>query len=170
MKSFKMSSMKQTHTSSMRVKAFKSRNKNSGATIVEILIAVLILSFGLLGMAALQTRALQGNQSSVARSQAIMLAYNIADAMRIDRVQAAVGQYNITNVAAGGVSADGSLAKNNLINWLNSARDNLGGTSTDPVRGTINCNGQASCTISLSWNDDRQGGIGAQTITIQTTL
>jgi type IV pilus assembly protein PilV len=138
--------------------------------MIEILIAVLILSFGLLGMAALQTRALQGNQSSTARSQAIMLTYNIVDAMRIDRGQAALGQYNITNVAAGGVSPDGTLAKNNLIFWLNTARDNLGGSPTDPVRGTINCNGQFACSISLTWDDKKTGGVGLQSVTIQTTI
>ena len=141
-----------------------------GATMIEILVAVLILSFGLLGMAALQTRALQGNQSSLQRSQATMLAYNILDAMRIDRVSVAAGSYNKTKVKAGGVTGT-TLADNNIIDWLNAAERNLGGTGDSPVFGTINCDGASLlCTVIIEWDDSRAGGLADQKVTVQARI
>lgn len=66
-----------------------------GFTLLEVLIAVVVLSIGLLGLAALQFSALRGNNQSYERSQAHTLAYEIADAMRANRVQAAAGAFNI---------------------------------------------------------------------------
>jgi type IV pilus assembly protein PilV len=142
-----------------------------GATMIEILIAVLILSFGLLGMAALQTRAIQGNQSSLQRSQAIMLAYSMMDMMRIDRVQAAASAYNMNKVTAGGFSSDGTLAKNNQISWLQAMAANLaGGVASTPAYGTISCNSAFFCTVTIEWDDSRSGGMPEQKVTVQGTI
>ncbi len=56
--------------------------KNSGFTLIEVLVAVVIMALGLLGLAALETSALAGNQSAYNRSLATQLAYDIADRMR----------------------------------------------------------------------------------------
>ena len=67
-----------------------------GATLIEVLVALLVLSIGLLGVAALQVSALQTNQSAHVRSQASVLAYDIADRMRANRDVAMAGGYNVT--------------------------------------------------------------------------
>jgi type IV pilus assembly protein PilV len=54
----------------------------NGASLIEVLIAVLILSVGMLGMASLQTRAMQFNQSAYYQSQTGVLAQDIFDRMR----------------------------------------------------------------------------------------
>lgn len=56
--------------------------KNSGFTLIEVLIAVVILAGGLLGLAALQAASLKNNQSAYNRSQATQLAYDMADRIR----------------------------------------------------------------------------------------
>lgn len=53
-----------------------------GFTLVEVLVALLLLSIGLLGLAGLQTRSLHSNGDALARSQASMIAYNILDYLR----------------------------------------------------------------------------------------
>ena len=65
-----------------------TRHRNQGFTLVEALIALLVLSIGLLGVAALQLIALQNNNNAMFRSQATYLAYDIADRMRANRDQA----------------------------------------------------------------------------------
>jgi type IV pilus assembly protein PilV len=146
-------------------------SNNKGVSLIEILIAVLILSFGLLGMAALQTRALQGNQSSLQRSQAVMLNASIIDAMRIDRDTASIGSYNITRVCGPeGIGTGGTLVKNNQIAWLTAARDNMGGSAASPVCGSINCNASFVCTVSLEWDDSKAGGLSAQTAVLTGRL
>ena len=50
--------------------------------MIEVMVALLVLSIGLLGLAALQTTSLQYNTGSYFRSQATFLAYDILDRMR----------------------------------------------------------------------------------------
>ncbi len=57
--------------------------KNSrGFTLIEVLVAVLILSVGLLGLAGLQARALQSTGGSLMRTFANQHVYDILDRMR----------------------------------------------------------------------------------------
>ena len=53
-----------------------------GFTMMEVLIALIILSIGLLGLAALQTTALRNNHGAYLRTQAILQAYDMSDRMR----------------------------------------------------------------------------------------
>lgn len=53
--------------------------KTGGFTLIEILIAVIILSIGLLGMAGIQLKGLRGTTNSTLRSQATMFANDIAE-------------------------------------------------------------------------------------------
>ncbi|TVQ74653.1 MAG: type IV pilus modification protein PilV, partial [Oceanospirillales bacterium] len=60
-------------------------HKQNGVSLIEILIALVVLSIGLLGMAALQTRTLSLNHSAYQRTQAVNLSYDIVDRMRSNR-------------------------------------------------------------------------------------
>ena len=53
-----------------------------GFTLIEVLVAVVILALGLLGLAGLQATGLANNQSAYNRSQVVQLAYDLADRMR----------------------------------------------------------------------------------------
>ncbi|MFQ3229000.1 type IV pilus modification protein PilV [Reinekea sp.] len=55
----------------------------SGSTMIEILVSVLIISIGLLGIAGTQTLGLANSQSALHRSYAAQLSYELADAMRL---------------------------------------------------------------------------------------
>jgi len=50
------------------------RIRQRGMTLIEILVAIVVLSVGLLGLAGLQLKGLQVNQGSIYRWQAAMLA------------------------------------------------------------------------------------------------
>lgn len=56
--------------------------------------AVLLLSMTALGYAALQLRGLSANSSSMWRSKATLLAYEMADRMRANRAGVTAGSYN----------------------------------------------------------------------------
>lgn len=56
--------------------------------------AVLLLSMTALGYAALQLRGLSANSSSMWRSKATLLTYEMADRMRANRVGVSAGSYN----------------------------------------------------------------------------
>lgn len=71
-----------------------SSTAQSGFTLIEILVAVLVLSIGLLGLAGLQATALRNNTSASERSQATFLAYDIIDRMRANPSAFDAGNYD----------------------------------------------------------------------------
>lgn len=81
-------------------------NDSAGFTLIEILISVVVLAIGLLGMAALQMNGLRNNQSAYFRAQATQLAYDMADRMRTNIVEA-------RDAASGGTYNNGASTPNN---------------------------------------------------------
>lgn len=60
----------------------QQRHRVSGVTLIEVLVATMILAVGLLGLAALLGNAMQSNQHASARTQAVFLASDMMDRMR----------------------------------------------------------------------------------------
>ena len=66
-----------------------------GFTLLEVLIAVVILSVGLLGLAALQATSLKSNHASLTRSQIAILSYDMVDRMRANMPAVRLGDYDL---------------------------------------------------------------------------
>lgn len=60
----------------------KQTRTQQGVTLVEAMIALLVISIGLLGIASLQITAMNQNASSLNHSQAVWIAYNMSDRIR----------------------------------------------------------------------------------------
>jgi type IV pilus assembly protein PilV len=67
-------------------------NSESGFTMVEVLVALVVLAIGLLGIAALYLSSLQAGRTAIYRTQAVNAAADLADRIRSNR--AAVADYN----------------------------------------------------------------------------
>ena len=67
----------------------------NGFTLLEVMIALLILSIGLLGLAALQATSLKINHGALLRTQATFLTYDMMDRLRANRTAALAGQCDI---------------------------------------------------------------------------
>jgi len=74
-------------------RASANLRSQNGFSLLEVLISVVILSFGLLGMVGLQAAALQGNRDARLQSSAVSLARELAEMMR--------GNKNIALLAVG---------------------------------------------------------------------
>lgn len=125
-----------------------------GLTLVEILIALLILSIGLLGLAGLQTMSLKFNTSAYYRTQATALAYDFADRMRANR-QAALGDLYIVSFqdpppACGAAALVGSVPEQDIAAWRNALACRIPQSTGEVVR-----NGN-EFTLTVQW-DDSQG-------------
>src|SRR5271163_4860263 len=72
----------------------------SGFTILEVLVSLVVLSIGLLGIAKLVLYSAHANDSAYLRSQATELAYEILDSMRANSTGAKAGNYNAVLAAA----------------------------------------------------------------------
>jgi type IV pilus assembly protein PilV len=102
-----------TFASSLRPKpSVKQKDCHTvgGFTLVEVLVALLVLSIGLLGLATLQIFSLSLNNESYVRTQSTVLAYDIIDKMRSNSVGVSAGNYDVgdASVAASKVSSYGS--------------------------------------------------------------
>ena len=63
-------------------------NHAAGASLLEVLVTVVLLSVGLLGIAGTQTIGLKNVANASLRTQASVLAYDIVDRMRANRIAA----------------------------------------------------------------------------------
>lgn len=136
-------------------------HRQRGMSMLEVLVAFIILAVGLLGLAGLQANALKNNQSSLQRSQAIMLSYSILDAIRADRANAAA----YTLAGTGTAPSGSSLISANQAAWISNLKTALGGTA----EGGIACNA-STCTITITWDDSRGGGTTAETLVTESRI
>ncbi len=146
--------------------------KQSGFTLIEVLVAVLILSLGLLGMAALQTQAMKTNQSALQRSQAVILANFMMDAMRANRLAATNNQYNLgTNGTPGSpvcnAPGDINLITHDQAHWLTAMKETLG--DNPATCGLISCQAN-NCIVKVFWDDSRSGGGNQQFIEVVSRI
>jgi len=149
-----------------------------GIGMIEVLIAVLVVSIGFLGMAALQAKALSTNNSAMARSMATIASYSILDAMRADIVNAGTGAYNGTVAAGSCPATGGTLASSQLNAWCNQLGAALGAVAS--TTGAINCLAASptsvDCTVTIQFDDSRAGkagttgGTGIQTVVTRAGL
>lgn len=143
------------------------RHRQAGLSLIEILVSVVILGIGLLGVAAMQSLALRGGQSSLEASQAVIQTNAIIEAMRANRVNA--NDYATAGMVCA-VPAGGTLAQNDLANWITNLKLSIGGATTD----TTTC-GQITgcplnCVITVRWDDSRAGGSAIRQFTTRTTI
>lgn len=132
-----------------------------GVSMIEVLVAIIVLSIGLLGLAGLQSAGLTHNQSASFRSTATMMSYSILDSMRANRVEARNGSYNIAIGAS--LSSGSTVPEQDVSNWLNELALRLpAGT------GAINVNGNV-VTVAVQWDDSR-GALAAQQFILTTQL
>lgn len=73
----------------------RHQTRQRGASMIEVLIALFVLSVGLLAVAGMQQIGLRNSHSAHLRSQATALAYDIADRMRANVVRARAQEYDV---------------------------------------------------------------------------
>lgn len=130
-------------------------NSNRGFTLIEVLIALLIVAVGLLSVAALQLQGLKYNHEAYLRSQINILAYDMAERMRLNRNNAAdyVDDYEIPAAMPGGCDpAVAGDAVNDLACWRQQVFNALppGGNANITANGDL-------YTVTLSWVEKEDG-------------
>jgi type IV pilus assembly protein PilV len=145
--------------------------KQSGFTLLEVLVAMLVLSIGLLGLAGLMASSMRNNLSASHRTQATWMAYDIIDRMRANRTGALAGSYATAMGAPATCSAapstTGTVPAQDIAAWKNQLACAL-----PAGNGSIAVNtGTRAATIVIQWNDSRGSqGLANQTFTVDTQL
>lgn len=157
--------------------------------MIEVLVALVVLSIGLMGMAGIQQTGVRNNHNALLHSQASMLAYEIADFMRGNLGAVRFGRYNTdtantTNPPSCADTAEGSaedcttteMATFHLSVWANHLAAHLpSGTGTiacldnntddfDP------CSHGSVIKVSVSWIETDIGGAENMTFVTEVAL
>ena len=131
-----------------------------GFTLVEVLIALIIMSIGMLGIAGLYVHSMNAGRTSIFRHQAVNLAGDIADRIRANPSGGAEYQ---TGTAADKGCIDGTvdcseeeMAQQDMWVWAAQAADTLPGgsvtvTFTDNAAPTPD-----SYQITIAWTEAGQ--------------
>ncbi|MCS5571735.1 MAG: type IV pilus modification protein PilV [Pseudomonadales bacterium] len=132
--------------------------RQKGLSLIEVMIALAVFSFGLLALAALMASGLKYNTSALHRSYATSQAYDMADRMRANRLGLDAGYYNDLSESdtdpdciESGCTPE-QMAHYDTWQW-----------NTDNARllpegaGTVSLKSSDSgiYTITVAWNDDR---------------
>ncbi|WP_321528892.1 type IV pilus modification protein PilV [Sedimenticola selenatireducens] len=133
--------------------------KQNGFTLVEILVAVLVLSLGLLGVAGMQVMSVKNSNSAYQRAQATQLSYDIIDRMRANRdeaektgsgyVVAFGGSYSASSACETGNCSPASMATYDIANWKTTLAATLPGGDGSVAINTAS----KMVTINIRWDD-----------------
>ncbi|HEX5339302.1 MAG TPA: type IV pilus modification protein PilV [Gammaproteobacteria bacterium] len=144
-----------------------AKRRSSGFTLIEVLVALVILSVGLLGIAGMITTALRTNDGAYLRTEANIMAYNILDRMRTNRDSATQGVYDSSMGTASditptptsclGSTANCTAAKMaawDVYEWKQELAANLPSGEGSIVT-SLDANGVVNATITVQWDAAR---------------
>lgn len=132
-------------------KSTKTLARAGGMTLVEVLVTLVIISVGLLGVAALQLTTLRNNYDAYVRSQAAMLAADILDRMRANRDEALNGNYVI---AVGAAPGTGTVWQADLTAWKATLAAQLPNGDGSVQTTAVDADGRVSVvSVAIQWGE-----------------
>ena len=137
--------------------------RSGGFSLLEVLIAVLVLAVGLLGIASLQLASHSFTESSMHRSQASTLAREMFERMRVNPAETKAGSYDITTLPtlstdceqAEGDCTPAELRQHDLRVWSERIATLLPGADASITTSANNGVDPVVVQITLQWNDSR---------------
>lgn len=135
------------------------RQCQRGVTLVEAMIALLVISIGLLGIASLQITAMNQNASSLHHSQAVWYAYNMSDRVRAnisgfasyDGINTGTNDYTQQCITARCSAAN--MINADAADWENMISNLPGGVGVISIPGN-------ELLVTVMWDDDGTGATG----------
>ncbi|MEN6587565.1 MAG: type IV pilus modification protein PilV [Sulfuricella sp.] len=139
-------------------RSFLASRHQRGTTMLEVLITIVVIAFGLLGLAGLQAVSMKNNNHAYYRSVATMMAHDVTERMRANRTAALGGSYATAIGVAAPTPAD--VASTDLSEWKKNIAASLpSGDAANSVNGTV-------ATITIQWVE----GSNTTTFVTQTDL
>ena len=177
--------------------SFMSESRQNGTTLLEMLIAIVVFSLGLLGLLSAATLSIRTNQDAYITTQAVNVAQQLMGAMRENRTAVIAGNYNGTHAVIPIHTGAPNLARTCLLatrcipatqatDDLRQTRLMMGQYLPGAAQTVVTCTPQAAfasvtsfraigvrfpytgvCTLALSWAQDRLGTLTTRTWVFQ---
>lgn len=154
----------------MNTRRIGGAGKASGFSLIEVLIALVVLALGLLGFALLQTMNLRYTQGANQRTQATNLAYDLIDQMRANTLAAA--QYEAATFAPNTETGTGctrpvgtTTIAQNVQRWRCQVAESLGPQASATVTYAAR-----QVTVQISWSERLSGPDSATSFTVRSVL
>jgi type IV pilus assembly protein PilV len=160
------------------------KSRQRGVSLIEVLVAIVIFSVGVLGIALMQVKGAQYTKQSGARTVAVLQARSLAEAMRANPA----GVYGVPNLSAipsvggslagsyysyaGGTPPDGSgcgtnlpcvQAAKDLTAWVKQLQSGTATPGAGAVLATVqpNTTTTGTLTVTVTWNGTIPNSAGA---------
>jgi len=161
--------------------------KQKGFTLIEAMIAVVVFSFGLLGVAGVMLVAVKSNHNGYMRSQANFLAHSIIESMRgnswavwnnvydgtyqgysaVDGVCTSASPCNCSSVARRDTQKWSNMITNTLTNGSGSISCAASGAYGSYTCGQSDQPYLGLCTVTVTWNESNEKDASSeQSVTI----
>jgi type IV pilus assembly protein PilV len=145
----------------------------AGFSIVEVMVALMVLAVGMLGIASLYVTSLRSSGSAISRMQAVNLASDLADRIRANRFARTAYEnddpesHDCTDVTD---CSEADMAENDVFLWKQQIADVLPGDADgDVVYAAGAPNAPDDYTITVSWTE-RGSGEGSVDSQLSYTL
>lgn len=126
------------------------RHHQRGVTLLESIIALLMVGIGLLGVASMQVTGVKATYNADWRGRAGLIAQDLTDRMRANIDIARQGAY------ADGAATTNAISLADKVTWGALVSNDLpGGSATVSCAGA--CGFGALYTINISWDENRDG-------------
>jgi type IV pilus assembly protein PilV len=133
--------------------------QSRGFTLLEVLLALLVLSIGLLGLAALQTAGLRAGRVASMHTLASRLAYDITERMRVNAPGVAADEYVIARTAPAPHTEPPTRAGQDLLDWRNAitqlpdGRSEITQCTPETLPACPAVDGRITHVVTLYWNE-----------------
>jgi len=139
----------------------RKMNHTKGFTILEVMIALVIFSIGMIGLAGLQGISLQNNQIAYSRTIATQYAYDLADRIRNNpngtySTASIPGSQPTLCITSANNCSPSAMAQFDMWEWKSAIEDKNSNLNSPqmfitPAGGNI--------TISIGWNENRDTSV-----------
>lgn len=131
-----------------------------GFSLIEVLVSMLLISFGLLSLGNLQTRNLHFSTEAYTETQKALYLKELVEVLRANKASAKLGDYNIALSSFSDLTAStGPIAETDRYNWFNNLNNVL-----PSAKASINCGNDSRCVLEVQYT--ATSGIKKQSLAI----
>ncbi|MBI5925442.1 MAG: type IV pilus modification protein PilV [Aquabacterium sp.] len=137
-----------------------------GVSLIEVLVAILVIALGILTMLAMQINSTKLTKTSEVRAMGALLVSDLADRMRANRTGFEAGEYTFTETtsaptitktctASNSNCTPAEMAAQDKFDWLTNIRDSLP-TGTARISAVDTASGKNGVDVWLIWLDPKE--------------